>query len=219
MKIWKIFGKKQMTDIKKAKSIDQIAIFGSAHTPGDGLLAKEVYEVGKQLAEAGYTLVDGGGPGVMKAATDGAHAGGGKVIGITFKASKGMNYEGKDLSNKFDIEIKSRNYVERTLALLKAGQVYICFNGGTGTISEFGMAWGLAKLYFGHHKPLILYGKFWHNVIGAFIDNMIITPQEKAVYKIVESPKEVLEALNKFEDEIEKGKHKHIKMTKDGFSL
>ncbi len=208
-----------MDDIKKAKNIDQIAIFGSAHTSGDGSLAKEVFEVCKNLAEAGYTIVDGGGPGVMKAATDGAHSGGGKVVGITFKASPGMNYEGKDLSNKFDLEIKADNYVERTLELLKAGQVYIVFNGGTGTISEFGMAWGLAKLYFGHHKPLILYGKFWHNVIKSFIDNMIITPQEKAVYKIVDSPEEVLKALKKFEEEAEKGEHEHIKMTKDGFSL
>ncbi len=171
------------------------------------------------MAEAGYTIVDGGGPGGMRAATDGAHSGGGKVVGITFKASSGMNYEGKDPSNKFDLDIKANNYVERTLALLKSGQVYICFNGGTGTISEFGMAWGLAKLYFGHHKPLILYGKFWHDVIRSFIDNMIITDQEKAVYKIVESPEQVLGALNKFEEEIENGKHKHIKMTKDGFSL
>ena len=203
----------------KVKSIDQIAIFGSAHISDNSELAKEVFEVCKILAEVGYTIVDGGGPGVMKAATAGAHAAGGKVVGITFKSSPGMNYEGKDLSNKFDLEIKADNYVERTLALLKAGQVYICFNGGTGTISEFGMAWGLAKLYFGHHKPLILYGKFWNNIIKSFIDNMIITPQEKAVYKIVQSPEEVLAALNKFEEEIEKGKHTHIKMTKDGFSL
>lgn len=208
-----------MDNIKKAKNIDQIAIFGSAHTSDKSDLGKEVFEVCKKLAEVGYTIVDGGGPGVMRAATDGAHLGGGKVVGITFKASSGMNYEGKDPSNKFDLEIKADNYVERTLALLKAGQVYICFNGGTGTISEFGMAWGLAKLYFGHHKPLILYGKFWHNVIKSFIDNMIITPQEKEVYKIVDSPEGVLKALKEFEDEIEKGQHGHIKMTKDGFSL
>ena len=219
MKIWRIFGKKSMAEVKKAKSIDQIAIFGSAHTTHESDLGREVFEVCKKLARAGYTIVDGGGPGVMRAATDGAHAGGGKVVGITFAATEGMNYEGKDPSNKFDLEIKADNYVERTLALLKAGQVYVVFNGGTGTISEFGMAWGLAKLYFGHHKPLILYGKFWHEIISTFIDNMIITEQEKDVYKIVESPKGVLEAINRFESDIEEGKHKHIKMTKDGFSL
>lgn len=206
-------------NLKKAKNIDQVAIFGSAHTSSEGPLGRQVFEVCKELAEAGYTIVDGGGPGIMRAATNGAHAGNGKVVGITFKATKGMNYEGRDIENKFDIEIKADNYVERTLALLKAGQVYICFNGGTGTISEFGMAWGLAKLYFGHHKPLILYGKFWHNIIKAFVDNMMITDQEKDVYKIVDSPEGVLSALKEFEEEVEKGEHAHIKITKDGFSL
>lgn len=208
-----------MVDTKKAKNIDQIAIFGSAHISSDNPLTKEAFEVGKKLAEAGYTIVDGGGPGVMRAATNGAHAGGGKVIGVTFEAIPGMNYEGRDKLNKIDIEIKARNYVERTLALMKAGQVYVIFNGGTGTISEFGMAWGLAKLYFGHHKPLILYGKFWENIIKAFIDNMIITKQEKEVYKIVKSEGEVLEALKQFEEELLRGEHEHIKITKDGFSL
>lgn len=203
----------------KAESIDQIAIFGSAHIRDDSDLAKEVFEVCKKLAEIGYVIVDGGGPGVMRAATNGAHAGGGKAIGVTFQAGKGMNFEGRDLLNKFDVEIKAVNYVERTLDLMKAGQVYICFNGGTGTISEFGMAWGLAKLYFGHHKPLLLYGKFWKEIIDTFIKNMIIVPEEKLVYKIVTTPEEVLLAINEFELELGKESHKHIKMTKDGFSL
>jgi len=52
------------------------------------------------------------------------------------------------------------NYVERTLKLLELGEIYVIFNGGTGTISEFGMAWGLARLYFGNHKPMVLFGQF-----------------------------------------------------------
>ena len=77
------------------------------------------------------------------------------------------------------------------------------FDGGTGTISEFGMAWGLAKLYFGHHKPLILYGKFWENIMQAFKDNMILRPEELEVYKIVESVDGVLQAVSDFEHELQ----------------
>lgn len=209
-----------MAELKlKAKNIEQVAIFGSSHTPSDSLLANEAFEVAKKLAEAGYTVVDGGGPGVMRAATQGAKAGGGKVMGIIFEADKNMHYEGRDTLNKFDVEIKTKNYVERTLALLREGQVYVCFNGGTGTISEFGMAWGLAKLYFGHHKPLILYGSFWENIIRAFKENMLITPEEQDVYKIVDTPEGVLEAIVAFEEELEKGEHKHVQITKDGLSI
>lgn len=201
-------------NIKKAESIDQITIFGSSHAKKGNLVVKEAYEVCEALAEVGYIVVNGGGPGVMRAATMGAKSSGGKVIGVTFQADKSMHYEGRDPKNLFDIEIKTANYVERTLALLGEGQVYVVFKGGTGTISEFGMAWGIARLYFGHHKPLILYGKFWKNIIQAFKENMMLTKEELEVYKIVDSPQEVLRAIIEFEEELKRGEHKHIKITK-----
>lgn len=206
------------SEAKKARNIEQVAIFGSSHASQDTPLAKDAFEVSKRLAEAGYIVVDGGGPGVMRAATMGAKSAGGKVIGIILKADKHMHYEGRDPQNLFDIEKIASNYVERTLTLMREGQVYVIFNGGTGTISEFGMAWGLAKLYFGHHKPLILYGKFWENVMETFQKNMLITKEEKEVYKIVDSPDGVLDAIMKFEEELEKGEHKHIKTTRGDFT-
>src|SRR3989338_11065059 len=171
--------------LQKAESINQVAIFGSSHVDENNPLFKESCEGCKRLAEAGYVIVDGWGPGAMRAASMGAKAGGGKVIGVTFQADPKMHFEGRDPRNKFDVEIKTKNYLERTLTLMKEGQVYVIFQGGTGTISEFGMAWGLSKLYFGHHKPLILYGKFWEEIIEVFRKNMILTPEELEVYKIV----------------------------------
>ncbi|OGE29192.1 hypothetical protein A2867_02745 [Candidatus Daviesbacteria bacterium RIFCSPHIGHO2_01_FULL_40_11] len=203
----------------KAESIHQVAIFGSSHIDENHYLFKEAYEVCKKLAEAGYVITDGGGPGVMRAASLGAKTAGGKVIGVTFEADERMHFEGRDPLNKVDVEIKTKNYLERTLTLLKEGQVYVVFNGGTGTISEFGMAWGLAKLYFGHHKPLILYGKFWENIIGVFKDNMIMRPEELEVYKIVDNPEAVLQAILDFEDELKQGQHVHIKAITDDFSI
>ncbi len=203
----------------KAETIDHVAIFGSAHAADDSEVSKEAYEVCKALAQAGYVIVNGGGPGVMRAATMGAKFSGGKVIGVTFQAEKIMHYEGRDPKNLFDLEIKTKNYVERTLTLLGEGQVYVIFKGGTGTISEFGMAWGIAKLYFGHHKPLILYGNFWKKIINAFEQNMILTKEELRVYKIVSSPRQVLDAIVEFENELERGEHKHLKTTRGELSI
>lgn len=200
------------------QSIKQVAIFGYADASENTELFKDVREVTKTLAQAGYIVVDGGGPGVMRAATIGAKEGGGKVIGVTLYTEDIPHFEGRDPKNLFDKEIKTKTYVERTLALMKAGQVYVVFKGGSGTISEFGMAWGLAKLYFGHHKPLILYGKFWENIIEAFKKNMLLRPEELKVYKIVDSPNGVLEAIEQFEHEIRHGEHRSLKTTSD-FSL
>ncbi len=205
---------------QKAKTIQQVAIFGYADSEEGDKLYDSVVEVCKDLAEAGYTVVDGGGPGVMRAATVGAKQAGGKVIGITLYPEDMPNFEGRDPKNLFDKEVRTLNYVERTLALMNEGQVYVVFNGGTGTISEFGMAWGLARLYFGHHKPLILYGKFWENIINAFKDNMKLRPDDLRVFKIVETPEQVLDAIKEFEEEISKGEHDgHMKTTKNNFSL
>ncbi|MBU1000850.1 LOG family protein [Patescibacteria group bacterium] len=206
-------------NLPKAKSIHQVAIFGSSHTEENSELYNSAFAVCKKLAEAGYVVADGGGPGVMRAASLGAKAGGGKAIGVTFQADPKMHFEGKDPLNKVDVEIKTKNYLERTLTLLKEGQVYVIFNGGTGTISEFGMAWGLAKLYFGHHKPLILFGKFWKNIIQTFKDNMIMRPEELEVYKMVDSPDAVLQAILDFEDELKQGRHAYVKATTDDFSI
>jgi uncharacterized protein (TIGR00730 family) len=205
---------------EKAKYIQNVAIFGYADTSNKDDLFQDVFEVSKELAEAGYTVVDGGGPGVMLAASLGAKEGGGKVIGVTLYPKDMKNFEGKDPKNLLDQEIKTDTYIERTLTLMKTGQIYVIFKGGTGTISEFGMAWGLARLYFGHHKPLILYGNFWKEIIAAFKKNMLMRDEEMKVFKIVDSPEEVLEAITEFEKEIEKGEHgEHLKASSEGFSI
>lgn len=206
--VWRKITKHSLPE--KAASIEQVAIFGSSEAKPESKLFKDTLKVAKILARAGYTVVDGGGPGVMKAASLGAKSGGGKVIGVTlYDKDEDVNFEGRDLNNPIDVEIKTTSYVERTLTLMREGQIYVVFNGATGTISEFGMAWGLARIYFGHHKPIILYGNFWKKIMGVMKDNLVLRPEESKVYKIVNSPEGVLLAIKEFEDEINKGKHHH----------
>ena len=175
--------------------IRYITFFGSSEVePGD-IAYDSAFKTAKLLAQEGYNIINGGGPGVMKASTEGARAGGGHSLGITFNPKDMTHFEGRDPQNQVDEEVMCENYVERTVKLLEAGDIYVFFNGGTGTISEFGMAWGLARLYFGHHKPLILFGDYWHEILEAFGKNMLIRPEELKVYRIVTTPGEVLEQI------------------------
>ena len=177
--------------------IENVTFFGfSQAKPGDSDY-DAAFKTAKLLAQNGYLIINGGGPGVMKASSEGAKAGGGKCIGITFNPKDMTLFEGREPSNPVDQEIMLENYVERTIKLLEMGDVYVIFNGGTGTISEFAMAWGLARLYFGRHKPLILYGSFWHEILEAFGRNMLLRPEEIRVYRIVTTPREVLEEIRK----------------------
>ncbi len=175
--------------------VKKITFFGSSEVAPGSIDYDGAFQTGKLLAQNGYTIVNGGGPGVMKASSEGAKAGGGKSIGITFNPKDMTHFEGRDVTNPVDEERVYDSYVTRTLALLEEGDVYVIFNGGTGTISEFGMAWGLAKLYFGHHRPLILFGSFWHEILEAFGKNMLIRHEEVLVYRIVTTPQEVLEVI------------------------
>jgi len=173
-----------------------ISIFGYSEAKKGEKLYQDAYETARLLAKEGFTIVNGGGPGVMQASTEGAHAGGGRVIGVYFSPVGMTNFEGKDPRNNVDQEIGTANYVERTLKLLNLGEVYVIFNGGTGTVSEFGMAWGLARLYFGNHKPMVLFGRFWREIIDTFAQNMLLRSEEMRVYKIVETAKEAVKAVS-----------------------
>jgi len=186
--------------VRDKKRIKKLAFLGFADAPVEDPLYKEAFEVAKVVAESGFTVINGGGPGVMRAATLGAQAGGGKTIGVTFYPKDIALFEGRDKENTIDEEVVTKNYLERTLKLLELGDAYVIFKGGTGTISEFGMAWGLAKLYYGHHKPLVLYGQFWENIIAAFIANMRIRPEDLKVYRIAKTPQDVVEEIELFEE-------------------
>lgn len=170
---------------------------------------RSAYEVARLCALEGYTIINGGGPGVMKASTMGAKSVGGHAIGVTFFPKDIPAFEGRDPTNKVDELIVVNNYVERTLKLLELGHIYVIFNGGTGTISEFGMAWGLARLHFGHHKPLILYGDFWQEIIFAFTKGMYIRSEERHVFKIVNNPSAALSSLEEFQLQLKENSHKH----------
>lgn len=195
--------------LKEENLVKNISFLGFSETiPGEELY-QQVFDAASVLAKNGYTIVNGGGPGIMRASTEGAHHGGGAAIGITFFPKDATHFEGHDPDNKVDELVETETYLERTLKLLDYGDIYIVFNGGTGTISEFGMAWGLARLYFGHHKPFILFGDFWYPILEAFAKNMLLREEELQVYKIVTKIQDIVPTIHEFEIELDKVKHDH----------
>lgn len=189
--------------------IKAVTFFGSARTREESNVFRDAYNTASLLAQNKFTIINGGGPGEMLAATLGAKASGGKVKIVYYSPKQSTTFEGKNSLNAGDHEYTESNYILRTKKLLELGDIYVIYRGGTGTISEFAMAWGLAKLYFGHHKPLILYGEFWHQIIDTFKKNMITVPEEFKVLSIVNSPQGVLDAIEKYELMIKLNRHIH----------
>lgn len=195
--------------------VKNIAFFGDSEVSSSDPVYKDAFDIAKLLAEKGYTIVDGGGPGVMDAATKGAESVGGETIAVTFYPKDATGFEGRYLGNVTDVEIKTSNYVERTFKLLEHGDVFIIFKGGTGTISEFGMAWALAKLYYGHHKPFILFGEFWFPVIDAIKTHLNIGADELDVFTIVDEKSKVLPAIEHVEWKLRQIDHTHCRVCKE----
>lgn len=182
--------------------IDKIAFYGSADLDETDPAYDEAYQAARHVAKRGKMVIDGGGPGIMRAATNGAESVGGKTLVVTFYPENLPEFEGRDKLNIADKEIKTSNYIERMFGLMDNADLFVCFKGGTGTLSEWATAWLLAHLYYGNHKPLILYGHFWHEFMDMVHKNFMINYKEAQVYRIVDNLEEFKIALRIFDEEM-----------------
>lgn len=189
--------------------IKNVAFFGDANIPPSDSVYKQAFEVAKDLAERGFTIVNGGGPGVMNASTQGAAEVGGETISVTFYPKDAPGFEGKYLGNVTDEVIVTSNYIERMFKLMEHAHLFIIFKGGSGTLSEFGTAWVLANIYYGHHKPFILYGNFWVEIIDVLKKNLNIDQQEMSVFEIISKPEEVFPTIERLEKKLKQQNSYH----------
>ncbi|RLC35642.1 hypothetical protein DRH14_00325 [Candidatus Shapirobacteria bacterium] len=173
--------------IKTTRKIKKVAFFGDADAKQNSQHYRNAFEVARLLASCGYIIVNGGGPGVMLASTLGAKQSGGQVEIVTWdRGEKSANYEGelKENADLADKKYSESNYEDRVKKLVELSDAFVIFKGGTGTLSEMGMVWGMAKLNYGHHKPVIFFGKFWKKIIKSIVNNLVIDQKEKNVYTI-----------------------------------
>lgn len=192
----------QIPKVKQVCEIKYIALFGSADVDPKHPLYEEAFNIARFLAYHGKVVVNGGGPGVMDAATKGAQAGGGETIAVTFYPKDMPEFEGRYFENDVDKEIKTANYIERMFGLIDHADAFICMQGGTGTLSEWATAWLLAHLYYGNHKPLVLYGAFWKDLMKVVNENFFIAEKESMVYRIATNEEELIQALLDLENEL-----------------
>ena len=187
---------------KTSKQIKRVAFFGDADLRSTDKTYKLAVKTAKLLAENGYILVDGGGPGIMMAATEGAKLGGGEVEVVIIDPDKVPgNYEGTEQDN-LDMAtkvIETNNIAKRTAKLIEVADAFVIFKGGTGTLAEMSAVWEQAKFDYGHHEPVIFVGKDWKEIVEVIEKNMNYEAKERRVVVTVNEPKDVLSILKKIE--------------------
>ena len=164
-----------------------ISIFGAAKADPEDMTYEIAYNTGKLLAQAGFTIANGGYGGTMLAAAKGAVEAGGKVIGVTCSAFT------RTANEYISREITTDSLDERLDTLIQLGQAYIVLPGGTGTLLELAKVWELKnKGFIEAEKPIILVGGFWTPLIDLIAND---NPDSGRYIQQANEPKQILELI------------------------
>jgi len=174
-----------------------VTVFGSARFKPRSPYYKLTVQMGEALAGAGYTVITGGGPGLMEAANRGARRGGGKSIGINIK----LPHEQKP-NPYVDRFIELRYFFVRKVMLVKYSQAFVVMPGGLGTLDELFEVATLIQTGKLRKFPVVLMGtKFWGRmrsfVRGALIGSGAVGRDELSFAKVTDDPVEALEFIRK----------------------
>jgi len=202
---WQIF--KIMSEFvdgfeKLAKIGPCVSIFGSARTPQDHPSYLMTVEIARLLAEKGYGVISGGGPGIMEAANKGAYEAGGKSVGLNIE----LPFE--QFHNRYidrDKLLEFNYFFVRKVMFMKYSQGYIVMPGGFGTMDELFEAITLIQTGKIARFPIVLVGTaYWSGLIGWIKDTMLsagnISDEDLNLYRLVDTPEEAAEHIFRFYD-------------------
>mgnify|MGYP000266679836 CR=1 FL=1 len=138
-----------------------ISVFGTGRAkPGEPVFAL-AEQLGRELAQAGFVVANGGYAGTMLAGAKGAAQAGGTVVGVTCSAFK------SSVANEYVTRtVVTGSLDERLNTLVKLGDGYVVLPGGTGTLLELAAVWELKnKRFLDAGKPVVLLGDFWRPLV------------------------------------------------------
>ncbi len=144
-----------------------ITVFGSARFGEDHPYYKKAEEFGKRIAEAGFTTLTGGGPGIMEAANKGAMSAGGKSVGCNIQLP--FEQQGNPFVHK---SVTFEHFFVRKVLLVKYSYAFIIMPGGFGTLDEFFETLTLVQTKSITQFPIVLFGKEYHKKLLEYIDDM-----------------------------------------------
>lgn len=178
----------------KQSSDPHVVIFGSARSQPEDKVYKAAEQTGNLLAQAGYGVITGGGPGVMEAANKGAKKAGGRSVGfnITLPFEQEIN---KHLTDSFTFDY----FFIRKAMFVYYSKAFIVFAGGLGTMDELFDVITLIQTEKIPKRPIIIYdSKFYKtliNLLQHFADQGTISLEDLDLITYVDSPEEVVKII------------------------
>ncbi len=177
-----------------------VAVFGSARIRRTDPAYAAGVEVGRLLAQAGYAVITGGGPGAMEAANKGAFEAGGTSVGLGIE----LPFE-TGLNPYVDLGINFRYFFARKTMFLKYSQGFIVLPGGFGTLDELFEALTLAQTQKVTQFPVVLIGtSYWRGLIdwlgGGPLAEGMIGPRDIDRLTLTDDPAEAVKVIQTYEE-------------------
>jgi hypothetical protein len=174
-----------------------VSIFGSARTARGTAEYETAERIAAGLAKVGYSVITGGGPGIMEAANKGATEGGGVSVGLGIELPREQG-----LNEYVDIGLEFRYFFVRKTVFIKYSQAFVVMPGGFGTMDELFEALTLVETGKITRFPIVLVGSsYWAGLLGWMREKVLvegkISGPDLDLLTIADDPAEVVEIVTK----------------------
>lgn len=197
---WRVFGimsefveaTQRLSTIRPA-----VSIFGSARTPPDSPYYQMTETIARLLSDAGFSVISGGGPGIMEAANKGAFYGRSPSVGLNIQLPHEQS------SNAYqDISQTFRHFFARKYMFVRFANAYVVMPGGFGTLDELLEALTLIQTGKSQKIPIILvHLPFWRGLVDWFrttlVEEKVISPEDVDLVQMIDKPEDIVEAIFK----------------------
>ena len=173
-----------------------VSVFGSARTPADSPDYAMAQALGGALADAGWAVITGGGPGIMEAANRGASEAGGLSVGLGIE----LPFE-QSLNSWVDLGIEFRYFFARKTMFVKYAQAFVICPGGFGTMDELFEALTLVQTRKVNQFPVILMGReFWEPLLawmaGTLAERGLIAERDLDLFLVTDDVAEAVRHID-----------------------
>lgn len=172
-----------------------VTIFGSARLKENTPEYQQTCEIAGRIAELGFTIMTGGGPGIMEAANRGAKAVGGRSVGVNIE----LPFE-QTPNPYMDRSVDIRYFFVRKVLLLKYSYGFVIMPGGFGTLDEFFETITLIQTEKISQFPIVVMDREYHQELMRYVDKMIergtVSPSDKELFFYTDSIDEAVKYLH-----------------------
>ena len=172
-----------------------VTIFGSARTKEENPYYQKCVETARLIGEAGFSIITGGGPGMMEAANKGAQKAGVCSVGLNIE----LPFE-QNVNKSADLKIHFRYFFVRKTMFVKYAQAFVIFPGGFGTLDELFESLTLIQTKKIRNFPVVLFGsEYWGGLLDWLKSTMVaegnISPADLDLFVVTDSPQEAADFI------------------------